>query len=112
MKNRGDMLIEHFSSFPAPENPVVSLLPAPRLRLRRSQPGRRRHAQGMPPHVPRPGPGGALPHRLRDAVPVAAEREEELSQRDLSQLATRVQRGADDVLHLDVDAVVEGFRGN
>lgn len=44
---------------------------------------------------------GAFSHRLRSALPLAVERQEELSQCDLSQLATRLQCGPNDVCHID-----------
>lgn len=53
----------------------------------------------MPADVLGIGFRGALSHRLRGAVPLAAERQEELPECYISQLAARVQRGPDDVLH-------------
>ena len=54
---------------------------------------------GMSENVPRPGPDWQVPHRVRGAVSLAAQCQEELPQRHLPQLATRIQCGADDVCH-------------
>lgn len=101
-----------FLCLSAPENTVVSVLSTPRLRIWWPKFGRWWHPQSMSPNVPRLGFGWALPHWLWDALPLAAERQEELPTRNLSQLATCIQRRSDDVRYLDFDAVVESFWGN
>lgn len=66
----------------------------------------------MHPHVPGPGPRGAFPRRLRNTVPLVVVRQEKLPQRNVPQLAARLQRGPNDVRHIDGDAMVERFRRN
>ena len=53
----------------------------------------------MPAHVHGPGLDRTVPHREGRAVPLAAQRQEELPQRHLPQLAPRVQRRPNDVRH-------------
>lgn len=54
---------------------------------------------GLPADVPRSGSHRTVPHRVRRPLSLAVERQKELPQRHVSQLAARVQRGANDVCH-------------
>ena len=62
---------------------------------------------GVTPDVHRPGLSRAVPHRLHGPVPLVGLRQEELPRRHLSQLASRLQRRADDVRCDNQYSVVE-----
>lgn len=96
----------------APQNPIVSIFSTPRFRFWWPESGWWWYTESVLTNVPRLGFGRTFSYRLRDALPMAAERQEELSECDLSQLATCIQRRPNDVLYLDIDAVVEGVWGN
>lgn len=101
-----------YISLAGSQNTFISIFPTARFRLRRPKSGWWWHAQGMSQNVSWFGSRRALSHRLRDALSVAVKREEELPKRYLPQLAACIQRRADDVRYPDIDAVVEGFRGD
>lgn len=64
----------------------------------------------MSPDVPRLRFSGEISYRLRNALSLAVECQEKLSQCYLSQLETCFQCRSDDVFDSNVNAMVEGVR--
>ena len=56
-------------------------------------------AAGLSADVHGTGPDGQIPHRIGRPLPLVAQRQEELPQRHLPQLAPRFQRRSNDVRH-------------